>query len=250
MQQWEDVQELNHTQKQGLQSLLAADKKIIVNKKGETAEESINKNLERVQKKTEHQTMVTYNLRAKRKMKKYQATLTNYLEDRNVIDPNFSVIINQYKIKGLMEFCDKKIKHQKKYEASISIQTKSAVNQVKISTSQEKKIINEAIKELKQYVLDRLLQHETHMKDSMFAFFNPVTAYFKSKLSIDYETKTKAANHLIEILEKILENETVSTTLSEIDRSALNDERLGVIIKKYSIDLKKFTVDYSASKKT
>ncbi len=94
----------------GLNSCIfnTSEKKVIVNKKRETAETSVRKDLHTLPS-NKPDTRITLNKRAERKMKKYSETVNNFIKDKNIIDPAFLDLIDQYKINGLAKFCEEQI---------------------------------------------------------------------------------------------------------------------------------------------
>lgn len=76
------------------------ERNTIVNKKGETAEKSISKDLQK-------RTTLMFNLRTDRKLTKYEEDVREFIKDKDIISPEFSTLLDQYKIKGLVQFCEK-----------------------------------------------------------------------------------------------------------------------------------------------
>lgn len=101
----------------GLYSLVfnTNEKKTIVNKKRETAKKSIEKDLENNPSKSIY-TPVKYNTRINRKMKQYKAKVDHFLSDKKILDPAFAAQLDKYKIQGLVNFCEKKIKEEYQQE--------------------------------------------------------------------------------------------------------------------------------------
>lgn len=95
------------------------EKDTVVNKKGETAEEAMDKDLKKIASKLNPDETRTFNYRAERKMKQYGTAVVNFIDDKNLFDPEFINLVDQYKIKGLKQFCEEIIEHKK--EQSISI---------------------------------------------------------------------------------------------------------------------------------
>lgn len=89
-------------------------KNTFVNKQHQTAETSIVRDLyEKVIPSNSEPSSTkvrTLNLRAERKMKQYGEAVANFLKDKNVLDPAFNQLIDQYKIKGLTEFFKAKMR--------------------------------------------------------------------------------------------------------------------------------------------
>lgn len=98
----------------GFNSLIfnVAEKNTIINKKGETAEIAIRKDLETRHSKINPNEMRTFNIRAERKMKNYGDSVREFIHDKNINDPEFSSLIEQYKINGLIQFCEEKIEEK------------------------------------------------------------------------------------------------------------------------------------------
>ncbi|MBA2709489.1 MAG: hypothetical protein H0U57_02715 [Tatlockia sp.] len=84
------------------------EKKTIVNKKGETAEDSIKKDL-----LVNKGLMTSFNLRTERKMKQYKANVNDFISKRNILDPEFANQVNQYRAAGLKLFCEERMVPQK-----------------------------------------------------------------------------------------------------------------------------------------
>lgn len=83
------------------------EKDIIVNKKNETAETTIKKDL----KEIEHDDVVkTYNVRAERKMQQYCKEVSDFIKDKDILSSEYSDLLDKYKIKGLSAFCNSQIK--------------------------------------------------------------------------------------------------------------------------------------------
>ncbi len=80
------------------------EKETIVNKKGETAEASIKKDL-----LVNKGLMTTLNLRTERKMKQYKEEVKEFISEKNILEPEFINQINQFKAEGFKSFCDEKI---------------------------------------------------------------------------------------------------------------------------------------------
>ncbi|MBA2651144.1 MAG: hypothetical protein H0U73_02565 [Tatlockia sp.] len=97
----------------GLNSLIfnAAEKNTIINKDGDTAESAIRKDLKTGPSKINPNEMRTFNIRAERKMQNYGDSVRDFIQDKNINDPEFSSIIEQYKINGLIQFCEDKMEN-------------------------------------------------------------------------------------------------------------------------------------------
>ena len=92
-----------------------AQKNTIVNKKGETAETSAIKDLKTKQSKLNEKEINTLNIRTERKMKQFKGEVENFIKDKKIVTPEFSELLDQYKIKGLAQFCEgKALKSEKK----------------------------------------------------------------------------------------------------------------------------------------
>lgn len=83
------------------------EKNTVVNKNGETAEKSIQKDIEIIIK--ENKPDKKLNQRVIRKMKQFGEEVKKYLENKDIFDENFSRELDTFKIKGLVEFINKKI---------------------------------------------------------------------------------------------------------------------------------------------
>lgn len=95
----------------GLNSLVlfnATEKNTIVNKRKETAEVAIRRDLRARNPKADPNKTVTYNIRFERKMNQYGQVVRDFIKDKNVLDPEFSKLLDQYKIKGLVQFVEEK----------------------------------------------------------------------------------------------------------------------------------------------
>lgn len=100
-------------QRRGLNSLIfnSQEKNTIVNKKRETAETAVRKDLQS-HFSTSNQTVTrTWNLRIERKMKQYGKAVHDFIRENNinVLDASFSSLLDQYCMKGLVKFCEGKV---------------------------------------------------------------------------------------------------------------------------------------------
>lgn len=100
----------------GLNTLVfnTPEKNVIVNKKGETAEKSIRKDLQEVSSKKDPGKIYHFNLRAQRKMKQFGQAVINFLKDKNILSADFENLIDKYKMPGLKQFCDQQIRPSKR----------------------------------------------------------------------------------------------------------------------------------------
>ena len=93
------------------------EENVIVNKKGETAKIVITKDLNEVKRASKtmpgETEIRTFNLRAERKMKEYQLTVSEFIKDKDILGPEFSNLLSQFNIKGLKQFCEEKIDQKK-----------------------------------------------------------------------------------------------------------------------------------------
>jgi hypothetical protein len=99
----------------GLNSLIfnTAEKNTIVNKKGGAAEAVIRNDLVERSAKLDPNVKVIHNLRAERKMKKYGNDVRDFIKEKNVLSLEFSKLLDQYKIQGLITFCEEKVEKKK-----------------------------------------------------------------------------------------------------------------------------------------
>jgi len=96
------------------------EKDKIVNKKGETAEKSINKDLKERPARLDSSKTVTHNVRLERKMKNYQDSVMNYIKDKDILSKDFLDQVNKYKINGLVQFCEQKIEKKPEQKMKVS----------------------------------------------------------------------------------------------------------------------------------
>lgn len=101
--------------RKGLMSTVfnTSEKDTIVNKKGETAEKSIQKDLKSKQVTSKGNTneveTKTLNMRMERKMHQHKSKVMNFIEGKDIMSREFSEKINKFKINGLVRFCEEKI---------------------------------------------------------------------------------------------------------------------------------------------
>jgi hypothetical protein len=93
-----------------------SEKSTIVNKKGETAEKSINRNIEYKDQRSKSNPEVMeskrFNKRAEHKMVKCKESVLDFMKDKDIFDKELSDSIDRCTINGLAQFCEEKIKNQ------------------------------------------------------------------------------------------------------------------------------------------
>lgn len=59
-----------------------------------------------------------WNMRIERKMKQYGKAVHDFIKGNtiNVVDASFSSLLDQYSLKGLLEFCEEKINSKSTYK--------------------------------------------------------------------------------------------------------------------------------------
>ncbi|WP_141676700.1 hypothetical protein [Legionella jamestowniensis] len=106
--------------RRGLYSLIfnSQEKSTIVNKKGETAETAIRKDLQGHFSTSNQMATRLWNMRIERKMKQYGKAVHDFIKGNtiNVVDASFSSLLDQYSLKGLLEFCEEKINSKSTYK--------------------------------------------------------------------------------------------------------------------------------------
>lgn len=103
-------------QNKGLNTLVffnPEEKNTVVNVKGETAEVSIRKDLQERPAIRNPSERVTLNIKAESKMKGYGETVNNFIKNKNIIDPEFYRLLDQYNINGFVQFCEEQIEIKK-----------------------------------------------------------------------------------------------------------------------------------------
>ncbi len=95
----------------GLNSLVfnSEEKNTVINKKGETAETVIRRDLQKRPSRFDPEKILTFNIRTERKMKQYKKSVGDFIKDKNILTPEFSNVIDNYKIGGLIKFCNDNI---------------------------------------------------------------------------------------------------------------------------------------------
>ncbi|CEK09314.1 hypothetical protein [Legionella hackeliae] len=101
------------TDRKGLDSLIfnSPEKDTIVNKKGETAAIAVRKDLQGHASTSNQTVNRTWNMRIERKMKQYGEAVHVFIKENNidVLTPSFSSLLDQYSLKGLVQFCEDKL---------------------------------------------------------------------------------------------------------------------------------------------
>jgi hypothetical protein len=86
-----------------------------VNKKEETAEASIQKNLQERPNKRNLDEMRIFNLRAENKMKQFQKNVKEFIRDKDILNPEFNKKVREYRYEGFKSFCNEKMMSKKEH---------------------------------------------------------------------------------------------------------------------------------------